>query len=629
MEWYTLAMQAKRLRSLSSPAVMFSPLALAVVVVVAVPVGGMDLPQQQGILTAFAFGVALCIYGVAAVFKSHISFHSAVLLGVPLVVVGAVSSIQTQSVIHSVFGTSFETGTVGSLVLFAAAIAVGVCAPARAARWFLYTYLLAGVVSALGALFLWSGIEVFKPLGGMWPHLSYVLSSGALIAAILFDRDGPGRRRGLYGAATLILVAGLLVVFNPVAAGIGVSAGLIIVVFTVISDVESGLLRFSLATTLVSVLMVVFIVFTPGQLPATTAVARPSLLATELVTGRLYLSSLEAALIGTGPHSFSYAWSAYRPEEINMTPLWNFEPSSGYSTLTTLAVTIGMLGLLALFLGPGVLVLRLITKEGGEFLARITAEDRGVFEACLLLCLFLFLSMIWYPVGLPLFVMAGLTLGFSLRFLFIQEHDAGGELRPWIRYSIVAVLAGAGAVFLWVPAHQAAGAWYHGRATAVLSVDVRKVADAAPLFEKAAAAWPSAKYLLDAANADAAVAFDLMKSSAQGNGAETAGVAALLNKAVTYSERATEENPRDFTVWLSRAALYISLSQFAFPDALTRADEALGVARNLAPMDPRVPYTHALLNRAKGDTAGAAADIRQALELKPDYEDALKWGSQK
>ncbi|MBI5457482.1 hypothetical protein HY971_02030 [Candidatus Kaiserbacteria bacterium] len=613
-------------RLLSLFASTFLPFSIAVLAVAAVPIGGMNLPQQQGILTAFAFGIALCIYAVAVIFNTRFSFRPIVLLGVPIVLVAAFSSIQTQAGIYSVFGNGFEPGTVGSLVLFAAAIAIGFSALSRAPRWFLYTYLMAGVVGAFGAAFLWFGLDVLKPLSGTWPHLSYVLCSTALLAALLFDRDGPGRRRGVYGAAATVLLGGFAAFFDPAAAGIGIAMGIIAVILTLASDKGSAYSQFPFATAFASILLLTFLMFGLGQPRGTTVNAYPSFLATQLIIGPAYTHSLGTALFGTGPNSFSYAWNAYRPQEINMTPLWNFDPVSSYSTITTFAVTLGMLGLFALFLGPAVLVVRFLSKAGEVSLSHIAVEEQGVFEACFVLCCFLFLSMLWYPVGVPLFVMAGLSLGFSLRFLFTQELHVFRELSPWVRYCIVVLLIGAGAVFMWVSAHQFAGAWYHGQAATMINADAHSNASAAPLFEKAADAWPTAEYQIHASNADAAAALSLVSSTMSGKDANTTELNTAINKSVGYSDRATVSDPRDYRVWLARASLYILLAQFSLPNAADAASGALYRAALLAPVDPRVPYTRAFLDQVKGDTAAAAVDIQRALDLKPDYQDALKWG---
>ena len=135
------------------------PLALALFSFAAIPAWSQDLIQQQGILVAVAFGIACCLIAAMYILGENISFHPAALLGVPLLIIAAVSNIQTPGFIQSVFGNGFELGTVGSFALFAGAVAFGVLGRRATVRVFLTAFVGARAFSSLRAVLLRAGLD--------------------------------------------------------------------------------------------------------------------------------------------------------------------------------------------------------------------------------------------------------------------------------------------------------------------------------------------------------------------------------------------------------------------------------------------------------------------------------------
>jgi excinuclease ABC subunit A len=52
-------------------------------------------------------------------------------------------------------------------------------------------------------------------------------------------------------------------------------------------------------------------------------------------------------LLGTGPGTYGIAYALHRPQEVNATDFWSFRFNQGYNVPLTLAVTMGLVGLLA------------------------------------------------------------------------------------------------------------------------------------------------------------------------------------------------------------------------------------------------------------------------------------------
>lgn len=594
------------------------PLALALFSFAAVPLGGQDLVQQQGILVAVIFGIVCCLIAVTCILEENISFHPAALLGIPLLIVAVVSNVQTPSLIQSIFGYGFEIGTVGSFVLFGASVAFGVLGGRGSTRVFLYTFIGAGALASLGAVLLRLGFDFLKPFGELWSHMPFIFCSAALVAAILFDAERNGWYRAAYAAALLSLLGGVAAFFDPTIAGVGI---IMVAAFVAITFVLDRTLEYSrplLAAICMGLTLTAFLVCGLSVPPVTgTGNAYPSLLATEFIIGPVYVDSVKTALIGTGSNSFSYAWAMYRPQEVNMTPLWNFDPTSSYSTAATFTVTLGLLGLFALFLCPIILVGMIFFQTDEKLREHITIGDRGVFEASLMLSLFLFVSMVCYPVGVVSFIVAGLSLGFSIRFLWTAADHSSRRASAWLRYMIALAFIGVGGIFLWVSIHQFAAGLYHQRGIAQLSIDIRK---ASLSLENAAIAWPTSIYERDASRALFLDGLAIASKSTE----DREAIRTQVDKALRLADKSVKTDPRDVNAWLSRGVLYIQLVPDGPESAAQNAKESLEKAGILAPTLPDVPYMRAALEVRLGNGAKAREYLKQALKLKPDYKDALE-----
>ena len=596
------------------------PLALALFSFAAIPAWSQDLIQQQGILVAVAFGIACCLIAAMYILGENISFHPAALLGVPLLIIAAVSNIQTPGFIQSVFGNGFELGTVGSFALFAGAVAFGVLGRRATVRVFLTAFVGAGAFASLGAVLLRLGFDVLEPFGELWLYTSFMFCSAALVAAILIDAERNAWYRISYAAALLSLLAGVAVFFDPTIAGIGIGVLAAFVVATFTIGKTSDYSRAPLAAICMMLTLAAFLAFGLSAPPITgTGNAYPSLLATEFIIEPVYTDSLKNVLIGAGPNSFSYAWGMYRPQEVNMTPLWNYGPTSSYSTAVTFTVTLGLLGLFALFLCPIVLIGTIFSQTDEKLREHIITADRGGFGASFVLSLFLFISMFWYPVEVVALAVAGLSSGFSARFLFAAAPSSG-KVSSWLRYVIVLGLIGVGGTFLWVSVRQFAGAWYHSRALSTLNADAQEAARAAALFEGAARMWPTSVYERDGSRAafleGLAIAYESTK--------DIEAIRARVDTALRLADKSVRTNPRDFDAWLSRAFLYTQLVPDGPESSAQNARESLERAGALAPTRPDVPYMQAVLEVRLGNAVKAREYLEQSIKLKPDYKDALE-----
>ncbi|HEY6021162.1 MAG TPA: hypothetical protein VIY48_15035, partial [Candidatus Paceibacterota bacterium] len=90
--------------------------------------------------------------------------------------------------------------------------------------------------------------------------------------------------------------------------------------------------------------------------PVSSLEVRPSWSATLQVIDASHNGSFSRLLVGTGPSTFTDAWIAHKPAEVNQSQFWNLDFSVGYSSLLTAYGTVGVLGVLA-WLIPALLVI--------------------------------------------------------------------------------------------------------------------------------------------------------------------------------------------------------------------------------------------------------------------------------
>jgi drug/metabolite transporter (DMT)-like permease len=130
----------------------------------------------------------------------------------------------------------------------------------------------------------------------------------------------------------------------------------------------------------------------PSQLGIQDSVIRPSLSSTFSITRSAFYHD---PILGTGPNMFSVAWNLYKPADVALTDFSTTDFTLGVSSLATLAIQSGILGLLAIliFLGS---ILVLVVKFGFK-----TTHDQFTnyitFSSALFTLYFLVFALVYVP----------------------------------------------------------------------------------------------------------------------------------------------------------------------------------------------------------------------------------------
>jgi len=161
-----------------------------------------------------------------------------------------------------------------------------------------------------------------------------------------------------------------------------------------------------LALSLIVISIVMLMVRTPLVDLALPAEVSPSLKATWNVALSVFRESPEQLILGSGPGTFGLDWMRYKDPAINQTLFWNVRFNQGFSWLTTLFATTGVLGFLSfvIFLAVSLLLFLkyMLTTPEGDYGLSI-----GLFGSFVALLV----SLALYPANITLEFILFLTIG--------------------------------------------------------------------------------------------------------------------------------------------------------------------------------------------------------------------------
>jgi len=600
--------------SLSGAIVVYGVVVTALPLMYAV-LNGIGIGAAGGWAVPLSLGITLMLASLA-LFKEHTTIefprNILVLAGLPLFLSACVSIMGRQSFSTMMFGVSLELGTLGSLAIFAISILFGASLSSRQALRMLDIFMISVVIG--GAVTLW---HVFTSGWGDVAQMrtASLIILGALIVSAICTDTAVGRARFMYGVSTVFL--GALSVLSFDASGGIIAAIILLLVFGF--ALSFGRSRYvSWVTALVACAIgVSLLAGMEGKYVPASPDVRPALPVTASIIGAQYFQDARSALLGSGPNTFNRAWERHRIAELNTSQYWEFTPQGGYSTAMTLAVTLGAFGFIS-FLYLGIALAVFMTSRIADTRG---ADDIETWLRALPAAVLAFFAMgvaFTDAIEMPLFLAGGMAIGMVARTL---ERDGnvvsfdfsfGGSR---IAASAIAVVLLIVAVWLLqISLRPVFAERFHAQAVALDSTEDPR---ASRLFERASRIWGVSPYAFDAARA-----FEASASSAGAKG-DTYGLRVSTEKALSYAGRAIDLDPGNYQVWLYRGSLLTALISSEYPNAAVDAYADLQRAKMLAPMRPDILYQEAVLHVISGRKVDARIALEKALELKPDYAEAL------
>ena len=362
---------------------------------------------------------------------------------------------------------------------------------------------------------------------------------------------------------------------------------------------------------------------------------RPSLSATMSVAASTFMENPIRIIVGAGPMDFSYQWMQHKPDEMSQTPFWNVEFGQGFSFLASTPVTVGLAGLGAWVI---FIVLFLVLIFKGFFYSFKDVLTRYVFisSASVSILLLMAMSMTLLPVSLLayFFIFAAIPIGVMVREKQISTVpvDFNRSTKTGSVYLSAAIILVGTMIFFgaFVLQRNISGLFFEKSAFAFFAEeDINKAESnfnwAATLskqdrFYRLSAEFPIARIrnLVPLWQSNEVTEDDFIQTSVS-----------EFRLSLARAQEAVRLKDTSYRNWLTLGSIYQEMMPFNTDvDTYTKAKEAYSEAIKHNPKNPALYLQVARIELIKENLEEAKRYNDLALEIKPNYANALFFTSQ-
>lgn len=357
--------------------------------------------------------------------------------------------------------------------------------------------------------------------------------------------------------------------------------------------------------------------------------ARPSWASTVVIIGQ---SLRENMPFGSGPNRFNTLWQLHRPEGINGTLFWSTSFNSGIGHIPTFAATTGVVGLavwivfFCFFIASGLRSL---------FISREDRFTHFLVLSSFLAALYCWIFMVLYIPSMPLVALAFLFTGLYVAMLAqekiikIREISFSGNPKLGFLVSLlcmITVIAGVGGGFLL--SKRFVAAYYFQKAANVLDKN-NDLAGARALLEKALSLHRFDGYYRLLASVNLAELNALLSRADISDAALEPEFRRLFTEAKQNATAAVDYDETHYQNWVTLGGVYGAVLPLGIDEKVYMlARDGYDHAIALSPRDPSLYLSLARFDAVRGDLDGARENIRQALERKNNYTEAIFFLSQ-
>ena len=626
----------------------FLLLGLVLLPLVAVPIAGFPFGLTKTALFATLLSLSALFFGLSSLKSkaAHLPFSKLSRAVLALLGAYALATVLSQDWKTSFASSGNETDTL--LFIALCALTFFLCAALFRSRdtvRSMFTILLTG--SALAGAF-----QLFRLAASNNIFASTVFSASstnlvgslndlgiiaALVAVLSVSRIDSRHTKGLKraGFAVLLLIALLLLTaINFSTLWWLLLAAMAVVVYATalveVPELGGSSKRFSLArapyaSMVVVLLSVAFLIWggilgpkVQKLLPISEPEAQLTSQTSLEITRSTYAQSALTTFFGSGPNTFAQQWLLYKPSTINSSQFWTLDFSSGYSTLLTSFLSVGLVGGIVFVFLPILLLLFFFQKIGHVK----EPERREIVIGASALSVLLIGSLCFYVPGPVVLLYAFAVLGVFEAWMASHELTLPvGKGKP---IASLILLAAVVIAFVCTGAllQRFIGSYYQGKAISAASAGNNALSET--YGKKALSVYRSegALHLLASLKFSEAQAIAAEKDKATESTRATRFQAAL-GEASTYAIAATTEYPSHYGNWLTLAQLYEALIPLKVDGAIQQSEAAYTNAIQLSPRNPQIYLMAARMEAAANNEQSARSAVGQALTLKPNYTDAI------
>lgn len=315
-------------------------------------------------------------------------------------------------------------------------------------------------------------------------------------------------------------------------------------------------------------------------------------------------------LLGSGVETFAYSYFTDRPMEHNLVSEWDFLYNKAHNELLNFLATTGIVGLTTYVLLQGA-ILWAIGKQ--------TLNSKDLPSTLLYLGLFAGLISVHISnfFGFSTVMVSILMYLFPAIALVAESKDEGlssSQKITEVQYLGILVTTGIGLYFLTMVWLMWQTDYLYARAKSFFQQ--ADYANASQLIRRAISISPQEGLLYELqSKIDAQYAVALV----QDQQFETA--TQLASESLDASDRSLQLNPVHLNFYKTRVQVLLTLAQ-AQPDFYEEALNTLDLARKYAPTDPKLVYNQAIIYNVMGESEIAEVLLREAIDMKPNYETA-------
>ena len=474
---------------------------------------------------------------------------------------------------------------------------------------------------------------------GSWHDFGILLGFFVFLGATLFSSSAiEGKVRYLY-MAVVGLSLFLLVIVNPF--DVWIALGTISFIFllnrflqerrlSAMSAIQQKSRKYLIiAVIILSVFFGAFGNFVTNVLPAPLKIAnlevRPSWRGTIMIS-RQVLVSPTTLLFGVGPNTFTQKWGLHKPLDINSTPFWNADFSTGVSSVPTSFITTGILGILA-WVALLITLLWLTFKH--VFRKNGSGSSSPLVEPIALSAVFLFAFYVLYTPGPALSIFSFLIFGLFIalavslglipsKTISFRENLIGRVVMLGVvAFGLIIALTGAGIG----RALLSDTVLNHGIVTYNNTSDIEK---SSALIASAIAISPQNDRAQRSAVELGLLQLQKLISTADPKDEKSKKqLEATLNDTIKHGLDAVSIKGSGYQNWLELASLYSQLVTISIEGAYDNARNAYSRARAENPNNP-FPYLQlAQLELLQKKPDAALQYLSSSIQLKADFAPAF------
>lgn len=619
-----------------------------------IPFVPVTLDASKGFLVSVGVTLSTFFWLIARLGEGKFSIPKdrLILLAAFIPFVFLLSSFFSSSKYASFFGSGFEIGTFGSmLIMFLIFFLSSIYFQSEKRIWNFYIMLFAGgLILAIFELFnMFVGFGRFSPnllqgissgnLVGSWNNFALLFGLVLLISVLALEFIKP--RKYFYFLQIFLIVVSIffLAIINIPLVWLLVGIfSVIIFVYSLstqqqrarMSDNESQSKKFPFVALAVVFICFIFLVssnsisgFISKYINVSNIDIRPSLTTTSQIAWKAIRYN---PFLGTGPNTFVVDWALWQPKAIAQTVFWNVDFANGFSSLLTFAVTTGILGFVSWLAFIGIFFKRVFTS------LKVSSQNKlsnYFLMATLVTSIYSWTSFIFYTPNIIIFVLAFASSGILVSILVNRQvvtmktvsflNDPRKSFFSILGLMVLMIVT-LSTTYLY--AEKFASIIYFSKSS-VNNATLESLSKSEKMLTNAIALDKNDIYYRNLSQVYIAEIQVLLNDKTISQDILKLNIQRLVNASESSAVLAVNQNPKQYLNYLNLGNIYGALVSLRVDKSYESAISAYDKAMTMAPNNPSLLLARASLEIASKKNDEAKKFIQKALDLKINYTDAI------